>query len=377
MKLLLPTLLFCCIFCPWGLAAQKNAGLIDPDATPGTKALYFNLRALSGKHILFGHQHSTEYGHGWDGDTNRSDVRSVTGSHPAVVGVDFSGLTNMQLADSVRAGIRRALQQNVAATYNRGGLTTVAWHFTNPLSGAGFYWKDSVSVPAVRYLAPGGSAHAQYKRILALIADFANSVRGKDGQLVPMIFRPFHELDGSWFWWGRAHCSVAEIKSLWQFTVGYLRDSLHVHNFVYAFSPDCTFTTEAGYLERYPGNNWVDIVGMDDYADFGREGRYDTAAGIRKLTIVSEYARKNNKLAAFTETGLESIPNAVWWTDILLKTVQRPTLQLCYVLVWRNDARSATHFYAPFPGQLSVPDFIRFYKDDFTWFEQDLPPLYK
>ena len=53
--------------------------------------MFTNLFELSKEHILFGHQHATEYGHGWYGDADRSDVKSVTGSHPAVIGVDFSG----------------------------------------------------------------------------------------------------------------------------------------------------------------------------------------------------------------------------------------------------------------------------------------------
>ena len=99
------------------------------------------------KHILFGHQHATEYGHGWFGDENRSDVKSVTGSHPAVIGVDFSGLSGRP--DSSIEQTKKQLRKNIADTYNRGGLTTVAWHFLNPISGGGFYWKDSVSLPAV------------------------------------------------------------------------------------------------------------------------------------------------------------------------------------------------------------------------------------
>ncbi|EOR94970.1 Mannan endo-1,4-beta-mannosidase [Arcticibacter svalbardensis MN12-7] len=81
---------------------------------------------------------------------------------------------------------------------------------------------------------------------------------------------------------------------------------------------------------------------------------------IKRLTIVSDYAKKTGKLSAFTETGLETIPNPVWWTDVLLKTLKSANLELCYVLVWRNDSKSATHFYAPYPGQQSVPDFIKF-----------------
>src|SRR5690606_15571054 len=72
---------------------QTNPQLIDERATPETKALFYNLHRLSKTNILFGHQHATEYGHGWYGDTDRSDVKSVTGSHPAVIGVDFMGLS--------------------------------------------------------------------------------------------------------------------------------------------------------------------------------------------------------------------------------------------------------------------------------------------
>ena len=61
--------------------------LIDPLATKETKALFNNLYKLSEKHTLFGHQHATEYGHGWFDDADRSDVKSVVGSHPAVIGI--------------------------------------------------------------------------------------------------------------------------------------------------------------------------------------------------------------------------------------------------------------------------------------------------
>ena len=116
---------------------------------------------------------------------------------------------------------------------------------------------------------------------------------------------------------------------------------------------------------------------MDNYGDFGRDGRYNVKAGVKKLKIVSDYARNAGKLAAFTETGLESIPNETWWTETLLKALKSADLQLSYVLVWRNDVRSPTHYYAPYPGQKSEADFIRFYNDPFTLFEKDLKDVYK
>jgi mannan endo-1,4-beta-mannosidase len=348
---------------------------IDPKATAETRALYNNLAQLSEQHILFGHQHATQYGHGWYGDANRSDVKSVTGSHPAVIGVDFSGLSGRP--DSMIEKEKNSLRKLMADTYNRGGVTTVAWHFNNPVSKTNFYWNDSTAAAAVKDIIPGGSHHDKYKAILANIADLAKTTKGSDGKIVPVIFRPYHEFDGGWFWWGAPHCTVDDFKALWRFTVAYLRDSLGVHSFIYAFSPDNIFTTEAEYLARYPGDEWVDMLGTDNYGDFGRDGIYNLEAGIKKLKIVSDYALKSHKLAAFTETGLESIPNKTWWTDVLLKALQKEKVQLTYVLVWRNDTRSPTHFYAPFSGQVSETDFMKFYNDPYTLFENDLTDIYK
>jgi mannan endo-1,4-beta-mannosidase len=354
--------------------AACSQKLVDPKATKETKALFRNLQKLSKDHILFGHQHATEYGHGWYGDEDRSDVKSVTGSHPAVIGVDFSGLSGRP--DPEIEKTKKGLIKTITDTYDRGGITTVAWHFSNPASGGGFYWKDSVSVQTVKLIIPGGSHHQVYKSILGTVADVLRSLKGKNGTLAPVIFRPWHEFDGNWFWWGKGHCTVEEFKALWKFTVSYLRDSLQVHNVIYAFSPDCTFNTEEQFLERYAGDEWVDMVGMDDYADFGRD-RYDLPTGIKKLKIVSDYAKKKGKLAAFTETGLESIPNTTWWTETLLKALKTEGLELSYVLVWRNDTRSPAHYYAPYPGQVSEADFTRFYNDPFTIFEKDLKKIYK
>ena len=350
-----------------------QTGPIDILATPETVNLYRSLWKLSEKHSLFGHQHATEYGHGWSGEADRSDVKSVTGSHPAVIGVDIMGFSGRPDAEVAEA--KAHLKKNVIDTYERGGVTTVAWHFFNPISKGGFYWVDTLSKPAVRAIIPGGMAHEQYKDILRGIGTWAKDLRAKDGKLVPVIFRPFHEFDGDWFWWGKSHCTREEFVTLWKFTVNYLKDSLDVHNFIYAFSPDNKFVTEEEYLDRYPGDAYVDMLGMDNYGDMGRN-RYALDKATLKLKVLSDYARKRGKLAAFTETGLESIPNPRWWTETLLKVMRSDGLHLAYVLVWRNDRNSPTHYYAPFPGQVSVPDFLKFYNDPYTLFENDLKNIY-
>lgn len=357
------------IYCP-----NSSLSQIDEKATLETRALYKNLKKLSKNHILFGHQHATEYGHGWSGEEGRSDVKSVTGSHPAVIGIDLSGLSGRS-PEAIHHTLTN-LKKTVLNTFERGGVTTVAWHFSNPVTGGGFNWRDSVSAPAIELIKPGGSYHQRYKSILDTLALFFKSARNDQGVLAPMIFRPYHELDGGWFWWGKPHCTKEDFMDVWKFTVSYLRDSVGVHNLIYAFSPDCKFNTEEEYLERFPGDEWVDMVGMDNYRDFGRD-TYNIDKAIDQLSIITEVAKKRNKVAAFTETGLESIPNPVWWTEVLMKAIRHPRIRLAYVLVWRNDIRSPTHYYAPFPGHSSVPDFLKFYQDPFTLFEADLKHIYK
>jgi mannan endo-1,4-beta-mannosidase len=74
---------------------------------------------------------------------------------------------------------KNELQKTIADTYNRGGVITVSWHFNNPVSATNFYWNDSTASPAVKYIIPGGTHHEKYKSILKIIADLANTTKGK------------------------------------------------------------------------------------------------------------------------------------------------------------------------------------------------------
>ena len=177
-----------------------RVALIDVKATKQTKALYANLKKLSKSNILFGHQHATEYGHGWNNEPGRSDVKSVVGSHPAVIGVDFAGICSGTRA-SIEAEKAR-LRKVIVNTYDRGGVITISNHLSDPVHGGGFNAQKVGPTKTVTELLPGGTHHAAMTTILADIADLAKSCKGKDGNLVPMIFRPWHELDGDWFWWG-------------------------------------------------------------------------------------------------------------------------------------------------------------------------------
>lgn len=357
-------LLYSCVPSYNSVKFQESLGvdLVDPSANKETVLLFYNLMNLSTNHIIFGHQHSTMYGVKWLEGKNRSDVKDVTGSFPGLYGWDFDDF-NWAIDED---GVRRL----VIEAYERGGVNTFSWHYANPVTGKSFY----DTTVAVKYLLPGGSHHEVYKKDLDKIAEFFGSLKDSSVNKIPIIFRPYHEFNGFWFWWGSHFCTPDEFKQLWRFTVDYLRNEKHLDNVLYAFSPDRMFYSEAEFLERYPGSEYVDIVGMDNYWDFLPDG--DGLEWItKKLQLLTQIAKSKGKVAAFTETGLESIPDSTWWTQKLLKVVDRDGVEIAYIMVWRND--NHIHHYAPYLGHPSSADFIKFKENSKILFEDELPELYK
>ncbi len=358
--------------------------LVDKQATDETAALFHNLRELSKRHILFGHQDATKRGLNADGtewaneehrpsvSSEKSDVKEITGAYPAVYGHDFNHIAGFFEPDQAWFAYERDIARTLTIeAYDRGGVNTYSWHYANPVSKGSFYWSES-PVIAVRRILPGGDHHDTYKASLRTIADYAKTLIGKDGKLVPVIFRPFHEFDGDWFWWGRAHCTAEEYKQLYRFTVTYLRDVLEVRNFLYAWSPDKNFENQSVYLERYPGDAYVDVVGMDNYGDLSGTSGISMAAN--KLKIISDFAVANQKVAALTETGLINLTQPDWYTQVLLKALTQHDVQLSYVLVWANRENS---FWTPYKGHAAEADLIRFKSDPYVLFADQTPNMYE
>ncbi|MBC8034866.1 MAG: beta-mannosidase [Chitinophagaceae bacterium] len=353
-----------------------RAGLADVNATDQTTSLFYIMKQLSKTKIMFGHQDATKRGVGWANEESkpyqpeRSDVKEVSGAYPSVYGWDFNFIAGNATGAWFNYENKVSHDLTVDA-YNRGGINTYCWHYDNPVSNGSFYWDES-PVEAVSKILPGGTHNDVFKRDLKKIADFSKTLIGADGKLVPVIFRPFHEFDGNWFWWGQSHCTAEEYKKLYQFTVSYLRDTLQVHNFLYAWSPDKNFNSQAQYLLRYPGDTYVDLVGMDNYGDFSANG--DLSAASAKLKIVSDYAISKNKIAALTETGLPKLTQTNWYTQSLLTALRKQPVQLAYVLVWAN--RDDT-YWTPYKGHVSSSDFITFKDNGYLVFGDKIPEMYR
>lgn len=340
--------------------------LSDTIATDETKMLFRNLKNIGGDGMVFGQHFAFYEGQKWKESSVSSNIQSdcntSVGDHPALHGLDFGRSTNFAL-----------FKPYVEELYRRGGISTYSWHANNPVTGGEAYDTTGKPVSAILEM---GKYWLAWKSELDKIADFLNNL-SVDGIKVPVIFRPFHENTGAWFWWGKGNCSPDEFKALWQLTVDYLRNDRGVHNMLLAYSPSKISESEALAKLMYPGDRYVDIIGMDAYSDNEKFKQYL----VDGAKIICEWANNTGKIPALTEVGiskgLQNSTNDDWFTDGFLDLITGDSLlrQLAYTMTWRNSSSSS--YWVPLPGQPAYRGFVDFYNDPFTLFLRDLKDIYK
>jgi hypothetical protein len=342
----------------------------DKSASEQTLKLLTGINTAMEKGIMFGHQDDLAYGIGWVWPEGESDVRRVCGDYPAVYGMDLGHIEHLAPAnlDTVPFNEMRHFVREIRS---RGGIITFSWHADNPLTGSNAW--DVSTDKTVASVLPGGENHDKYKQWLDNVAAFFASLTDDNGEAIPVIFRPYHEHTGSWFWWGQKLCTTEEFVALWRFTFNYLTVEKNIHSLLFAYSSSGDIDNAQQYLERYPGDDYVDLVGFDHYQMPQAGSRSFTEAVDRVLTIVTGVAEEHGKIAALTEAGYESIPDSTWWTQALWPAVKDH--KIAYLLVWRNANNIPGHFYAPWPGQASAKDFIDFYNLPGTLFQSDLTAM--
>ena len=341
---------------------------VDKQATQETINLYLNLKKNLDKGVMMGHQDDLAYGVHWKYENGRSDIKDITGDYPAVFGFELGRIELDQEVNLDSVPFDK-MKQFIKEAYKGGSVITVSWHLNNPLTGQ-TAWNPSPGT--VASILPGGEKNDLYNSWLDKVAVFFLSLKANSGEHIPIIFRPFHELNGGWFWWGKGNCTPDEIRQLYQYTEKYLRDVKQVHNLLYAFNTDKFYSAEE-YLERYPGDDYTDVIGFDIYQAYNTASNEQfTANANNMLRMLDSIANARNKIPALTEFGYNSLPDNTWWTNVLLPVLKAHAA--AYALAWRNAGPKkdgSAEFYVPYKGHGSAKDFEVFCNDNYILLQKD------
>lgn len=353
MKRIILSIIVCTTFFPGSWAANTDNKPSDPQSTARACTLYNRLFRLMDKGIMMGHQDALAYGH-QNYQPGASDVKEVTGDYPAVIGWEIGHL-ELGADRSLDSVYFDKMREQIIATDARGGINTISWHADNIITG-GSTW-DCKGNDVVRSLLPGQAKHEQFSQWLDRLAVFFNTLKDKKGELIPIVFRLYHEHSSSWFWWGNEQCSPKEYIEMWRMTVNHLRNA-GVNQLLYAYSPSAC-ADEVAYTERYPGNEYVDVVGFDLYHYGNDEAALQAYCQQmhHNTKLVTKFAQAAGKVPTLSETGWEGVGQADYFTKVIYPLLE--PYQVSWILFWRNawEPDKLNHFYLPYKGQMAAKDF--------------------
>ncbi len=180
-------------------------------------------------------------------------LRKQTSRSLGLIGGDYGLDDNHDVAASNKIFIEH---------WKRGGLVTISWHLDNPWTG-----RDSWDTNGQENLDDliSGRLAARWK---SQLDEIANALKPLQRAGVPVLFRPLHEANGDWFWWGQKKNKPnheAAYKRLFQNMHHYLTETRGLNNLLWVYS--AAVTHGEGVANYYPGPEYVDVVGIDIYDD--------------------------------------------------------------------------------------------------------------
>lgn len=262
---------------------------VNKNASPHAKKLLQYLYSINGKYILSGE-------HNYNESMNRfnDSVHAITGKYPAVWGTDF--IWN-GTKDNGQAIVDEAIRK-----YKDGYIVTLMWHEGRPTDNPPYGWKESVQGKLTdaewkELTTPGTNLN---NRWLAQIDTIAGYLQQLQQAGVPVLWRPYHEMNGVWFWWGNRPGKEG-IQKLWKMMYDRYVNHFHLNNLIWVWGAngprDIPGDEAYAYKDFYPGAEYVDILGSDVYHNDYEQKDYNELLNLAK-----------GKIIALTECG--ELPNS-------------------------------------------------------------------
>lgn len=343
-------------------SAQVNAG-----ASEKTKILYNNLKIIQASdQFLFGQEffNSFRFSSGSaHGEKEYSDSKAVTGSHPAVLGSDFHYYLEKSATE------RSYHTEAVKWAFQQGYVITFDWHISG--RGTTTYEYNAETKDLVNNIVNNlnGDRDWLYEQFDKVI-DIINNDLVVGGERIPIVFRPWHEMTGGWFWWGSSATTTANYKELFKLTVDYF--NARTTSVLFCWSPNSPVRN----LNYYPGDGYVDILGVDAYEITNTAIRAD-------LNFLVSHAQGNDKVVVFSETGNRTSDGnaaAMYWKDTVLPAIMEDpsgkSRRIAWVLTWINASWSYPYVPHGTSSASAKQSFIDFKNSPHVLFGDEITNIY-
>jgi len=252
--------------------AQTAQEPVNPHATPEARALLAYLYSISGKVTLTGQHTYPNEGARW---TDRA--YDLTGKYPGLFGQDF-GFSAGEDKDTTLS--RPAMIAEVERQYRNGAVIALTWHAVKPTEDEPVTFHDSVQGHLTDYewkelLTPGSPLNLRWCAQVDVIAGYLRQLRDDH---VPVLFRPYHEMGGNWFWWGGRPGKDGS-AALYRLIYDRFVNVHHLDNLVWVWNGNDPGSKGEAFADYYPGAEYADVVSIDVYGEF-KQKYYDDALAL-------------------------------------------------------------------------------------------------
>lgn len=268
------------LFFPPTLFALEADTPVTPGSSPEAQALLNFFADTYGNKIIAGQHDGWRMTNGLSEELNY--ITNITGKLPALLEMDMAPYTTPN-HDADHRLIKHALDW----AQNRHGIVAFCWHWRAPMNEPAVYTKDT-RFDIAQAVTPGTPEYSAAQHDFDSIAGELEFLRDAH---VPVLWRPLHEANGRWFWWGAG--GPEPFKKLWRMMFENFTSRHHLNNLIWVFSPGA----ETDLAAWYPGDAFVDIVGQDHYP---MDGNHNPAKDV--FDELSQMTR-GQKLIALGENG--------------------------------------------------------------------------
>jgi mannan endo-1,4-beta-mannosidase len=241
---------------------------VTPKASPEAAALLHYLYSISGKHILTG-QHNVPL----VGSTRLQGVQKMIRKYPALFGQDF-GFSEPGTWDGIN--YRQRIVDEAILRNSEGFIITIMWHAVRPIEDEPVDFRQSIQGDITDeqwqdLITPGTSINEKWKSQVDVIAWFLKQLQYAS---VPVLWRPYHEMNGGWFWWGKKEGENG-YKKLYRMLFDRLVNFHGLNNLIWVYDANEVKLGVDSYKTYYPGDDVVDILATDVYTEGFSEDNYD------------------------------------------------------------------------------------------------------